>query len=56
MESTRQNDDISAIKDVRKLFSEVRSNLSREETKRIRKKLYKKAVYNFLKEKSKKAV
>ena len=39
MESTRQNDDISAIKDVRKLFSEVRSNLSREETKRIRKKL-----------------
>ena len=51
MESTRQNDDISAIKDVRKLFSEVRSNLSREETKRIRKKLYKKAVYNFLKEK-----
>ena len=57
MESTRQNDDISAIKDVRKLFNELRSNLSREETKRIRKKLSKKeAVYNFLKEKSKNAV
>ena len=57
MESARQNDDISAIKDVRKLFNELRSNLSREETKRIRKKLYKKeAVYNFLKEKSKNAV
>ena len=48
MESTT----INAIKEVRKLFNEVRSNLSREETKRIRKRLYKKeVVYNFLKEK-----
>ena len=32
--------------------NELRSNLSREETKRIREKLYKKeAVYNFSKEK-----
>ena len=36
----------------RELFNELRSNLSRKETKRIRKKLYKKeVVYNFLKEK-----
>ena len=45
MESTTIND---AIKKVRKLFNELRSNLSREETKRVREKLYKKeAVYNF---------
>ena len=42
MESTTINNSINAIKEVRKLFNEVRSNLSREETKRIRKKLYKK--------------
>ena len=41
----------NATKEVRELFNEVRSNLSREETNRIREKLYKKeAVYNFLKE------
>ena len=52
MESTTINNSINAIKEVRKLFNEVRSILSREEAKRIRKKLYKKeAVYNFLKEK-----
>ena len=53
MESkTTNNNNITAIKEIRKLFNEVRSNLSREETKRIREKLYKKeAVYNFLKEK-----
>ena len=39
MESTTIN---NAIKKVRELFNELRSNLSREETKRIRKKLYKK--------------
>ena len=40
------------IKEVRELFNEVRSNLSREEKKRIRYNLYKKeAIYNFLKEK-----
>ena len=42
----------NAIKEVRELFNELRSNLSREEINRIRKELYKKeAVYNFLKEK-----
>ena len=52
MESTSQNNNINAIKEVRKLFNDVRNNLSNEETKRIRKELYKKeAVYNFLKEK-----
>ena len=55
MESTSQNNNINAIKEVRELFNEIRSNLSREETKRIRKELYKKeAVYNFLNEKEQK--
>ena len=41
-----------AIKEVREPFNEIRSNLSREETKRIRNELYKKeAIYSFLKEK-----
>ena len=39
MESTTIN---NAIKEVRELFNELRSNLSREEINRIRKKLYKK--------------
>ena len=48
MESTTIN---NAIKQIREFFNEPRSNLSREEIKRIREKLYKKeAVYNFLKE------
>ena len=52
MESTTINNNINAIKEVRELFSELRSNLSPEETKRIRNELYQKeAVYNFLKEK-----
>ena len=52
MEPQTSNNSINAIKEARKLFNELRSNLSRAETKRIRKKLYKKeAVYNFLKEK-----
>ena len=52
MESTSQNNNINAIKEVRKLFNDVRNNLFNEETKRIRKELYKKeAVYTFLKEK-----
>ena len=52
MVPTRQNNNINAIKDVRKFFNELRSNLSREEINRIREKLYKQeAVYNFLKEK-----
>ena len=42
------NNDIKAINNVRTLLNELRSSLSREETKRIREKLYKKeAVYNF---------
>ena len=42
----------NSIKKVRELFNELRSNISCEEKKRIREKLYKKeAVYNFLKEK-----
>ena len=49
MESTTIN---NVIKEVRKLFNEIRGSLSREEIKRIRKKLYKKEVaYNILKEK-----
>ena len=49
MKSTNIN---NAIKGVRELFNELRSNLSRKETKKIRKELYKKeTVYNFLKEK-----
>ena len=39
MESTTIN---NTIKEVRELFSELRSNLSREETKKIRKELSKK--------------
>ena len=51
MESKTTNNDINAIKEVRELFNERRSNLSRKDINRIRKKLYKKeAVYNFLKE------
>ena len=57
MESRTANNDINAIKEVRELFNELKSNLSREETKRIRKELYKKeTVYNFLKEKTKDCV
>ena len=52
MEPTSQNSNMNAIKEVRELFNDLRSNLSCEETKRIRKELYKKeVVYNFLKEK-----
>ena len=52
MEHPASNNNINAIKDVRKLFNELRSNLSSKETKRIRKRLYKKeAASHFLKEK-----
>ena len=55
MKSTRQNNNINAIKEVRKLFNDVRSNLSHEETKKIRKKLRRiEAVYNVLKDKENK--
>ena len=50
MKSTNIND---PIKEVRELFNKLRSNLSRKETKKIRKELYKKeTVYTFLIEKN----
>ena len=53
MEPSTFNNGINAIKKVRELFNELRSNLSREETKKIREKLHKKeVVYNFLKDKT----
>ena len=52
MESPTSNSNINAVRETRKLSNELRSNLSREETKRIRKKLYKKeAASYFIKEK-----
>ena len=52
MKSRNTNNVISAIKEVRELSNELRSNLSRIETKAIRNELYKKeASYNFLNEK-----
>ena len=52
MESTRQNNNINTIKEVRKLFNDVRKNFSHEEKKRIRKKLRRiEAVYSVLKDK-----
>ena len=51
MESPTSNSNINVVKETRKVLNELRSNLSREETKRIRKKLYKKeaASYFFIK-------
>ena len=55
MKPTRQDNVINNIKEARKLFNEVRSNLPREETKRIRCKLRKKeTIYNSLKKKEQK--
>ena len=55
MESTKINNNINAIKEVTKLFNEIRSNLSHEEINKIREKLYKyEATYNSLKEKEQK--
>ena len=52
MNHSKSSSNIDAIKEVRKLFNELKSNLSSGETKRIRRKLYKKeAVSSFLKEK-----
>ena len=57
MKPTRQNNDIEAINDVRILLNELRNNLSREETKRTRKKLRRIEAVNYvLKEKDKNAV
>ena len=52
MNYSKSSSNISAIKEVRRLFNELRSNLSSNETKRIRRKLYKKeAASMFFKEK-----
>ena len=52
MEPTTSNNDINAIKEAREVLNELKSNLSREETKKIRKELHKKeTVFNFLKRK-----
>ena len=40
MEPTTINNSIDAIKEVRNLFNELKSNLSPEETKKIRKELH----------------
>ena len=42
MEHPTSNKNISAIKEVGRIFNELRSNLSSNETKRIRRKIYKK--------------
>ena len=55
MESTTINNNINTIKEVRKPFNEIRSNLSREEINKIREKPYKNEVtYDSLKEKEQK--
>ena len=55
MEPARQNNSMNAKNDIRMLLNELRNNLFREETKRIRKKLRRiEAVYNVLKEKEQK--
>ena len=57
MESSTSNNNISAIKEVRRHFNELRSNLSSNETKRTIRKLYKKeAARIFLKKKSKRVL
>ena len=51
-EDNTLNNDIKAMNNVRTLLNELRDNLSSEETKRSREKLYKmEAVYTFLMEK-----
>ena len=52
MNHSKSRSNISAIKEVKRLFNERRSNLSSNETKRIRRKLYKKeAASMFFKDK-----
>ena len=52
MKPTTINNGINAMKEVRELLNEHKSNLIREERNRIREKLYtKEAIYNSLKEK-----
>ena len=51
MESSKQNNVVNNIQETRKLFNQIRNNLSRNEVNRIREKLHKKEViYNHLKE------
>ena len=51
MESSKQNNVVNDMQETRKLFNEIRSNLSRNEINRIREKLHKKEViYNHIKE------
>ena len=55
MVNPTKNNVIKTIKEVRKLFRELRNNFSREETKKIREKFHKKeVVYNILKGKEQK--
>ena len=55
MKAISLNNSINAINNVRTLLNELRSNLSHEETKRIREKLCRiEAVHNVLKEKEQK--
>ena len=52
MNHLKSSSNISAIKEARGLFNDLKNNLSSKETKRIRKKLYKKeAASHFFKEK-----
>ena len=52
MEPTTSNNSIKAIKQVRKLFNELKNKYNKEEIKKTREELNKKeVVYNFLKEK-----
>ena len=53
-EDYTSNNNINVTKDARELLNERRSNLSQEETKRIRKLRRIEAVYNVLKEKEQK--
>ena len=53
-EDQTSNNNIYVTKDARELLNECRSNLSQEETKRIRKLRRIEAVYNVLKEKEQK--
>ena len=48
MEPSTSDKGINATKEARELFNKLRSNLSNEETTKIRKELHKKeVVYNF---------
>ena len=52
MEPTTSNNSIKAIKQVRKLFNELKNKYNKEEIKKTREELNKKeVVYNFFKEK-----